>query len=339
MVAILACPAVAAAGNPALHEETLSGPVWSLMAGAWVPVPDVQVTLTCVQTRASRRSEILMECESELVLRRAGKILATQTHGIPGYSFRAAGGNNGSVGLELFRLGEAAFVRVVASEQEGDMQMRRKTTSLLFAVEGAGLRPIYEITDVDAFDPGPDSSRGSRLTLHEIAPGEERTGGIPNILVHRREDSQRSEPVTSVVIWNGRTYTTCATCKPVPAKPRVEPPPPPVIVVADPTLIDPATGKSFEPILALALAGKPIDPASLEALSVDTLVRLRNAPYARHGRPFKMAALQAFFYDPRPGPKSLLPLTVNPSFAESMLDAVDRANVQAVIAEQKRRGK
>jgi len=77
----------------------------------------------------------------------------------------------------------------------------------------------------------------------------------------------------------------------------------------------------------------------LTAFSDDTLIKLRHAPYARHGRPFKLTSLQAFFYGKRDGDRrtTLLPLVPDPAFKESMLDATDTQNVHAVVTEQNRR--
>jgi hypothetical protein len=86
------------------------------------------------------------------------------------------------------------------------------------------------------------------------------------------------------------------------------------------------------PLVRRVLEGKRLAAAELAALSDDDLQRLRNAPYARHGRPFKNAALQQYFY-------GILKLTPNPSFSESQLDRDDKLNLALVLDETRARKK
>jgi hypothetical protein len=92
-------------------------------------------------------------------------------------------------------------------------------------------------------------------------------------------------------------------------------------------------GKQFaevrvDPLVARVLAGKRLLASELVALGKDDLSKLRNAPYARHGRPFKSAELQSYFYRER---------KPDPAFKESMLDADDKFNLELVLAELKKR--
>ncbi len=84
------------------------------------------------------------------------------------------------------------------------------------------------------------------------------------------------------------------------------------------------------PLVRRALDGQRLTATELTSFSVDDLTKLRNAPYARHGRPFKNAALQQYFY-------TTLGRTAKPSFTERQLDAADRANVALVTAEMRSR--
>ena len=118
------------------------------------------------------------------------------------------------------------------------------------------------------------------------------------------------------------------------------------------------------PIFQALLAGRPLETTLEEVdappeqtidellaeLSPLTLVRLRNAPYARHGRAFKSRDLQSFFYDdPPPLMQShfsvalpdrtrsgVFPLTVDPDYADAKLTAVDHANIAVIRSIEKR---
>lgn len=92
-------------------------------------------------------------------------------------------------------------------------------------------------------------------------------------------------------------------------------------------------GKQFaavkvDPLVARVLVGKRLAARDLVALSKDDLSKLRNAPYARHGRPFKNPELQSYFYRER---------KPDPAFKESMLDADDKFNLELVLSELKKR--
>jgi eukaryotic-like serine/threonine-protein kinase len=78
------------------------------------------------------------------------------------------------------------------------------------------------------------------------------------------------------------------------------------------------------------LNGERINPAELAGLPKLRLRLLRNTVYARHGRTFDSVDLQVYFskqawYKPNPG------------FKDSMMTANDKANVETIGAEEKRR--
>lgn len=115
-------------------------------------------------------------------------------------------------------------------------------------------------------------------------------------------------------------------------------------------------------LFRVLLAGQPIDEARrhyepetsfddmLAELSPMSLFRLRNAPYARHGRPFRHEDLQSFFYDaipPYPAAHAEwtleertecggFPLPLDPAFDDAKLTAVDHANIARLRAIERR---
>ena len=105
----------------------------------------------------------------------------------------------------------------------------------------------------------------------------------------------------------------------------------------------------LRPQLRLLLAGEKLPAKDIEGLGAVHLRKLRNAVYARHGRPFQDADLDAFFYEARPRimakefPRELkrrkafklLPLSRNPDFDDSMLTRIDEANVATIRAWEK----
>lgn len=101
------------------------------------------------------------------------------------------------------------------------------------------------------------------------------------------------------------------------------------------SLSDPGTGWNdrIDEFLETIFAGKPLRSQALPLLSPVSLWKLRNAIYARHGRPFKNPDLQRFFYGDRGLPDEttpLLPRKVNPRFHERMLTAEDKANLALI---------
>lgn len=89
-------------------------------------------------------------------------------------------------------------------------------------------------------------------------------------------------------------------------------------------------GNPITPLLAQLLAGKRIETPPQGRYSLNALTKLRNAPYARHGRPFRSKDLHAFFYQARKGCK-ILPRKVNKAYKDSLLTATDRANIAALV--------
>lgn len=89
------------------------------------------------------------------------------------------------------------------------------------------------------------------------------------------------------------------------------------------------------PLLDLILRGEPLPADALKLSGGDrrwsplTLWKLRNAVFARHGRPFQHADLQAFFYGPE---RRWTQLAVVPSFSDSHLTPTDRANLAMIQA-------
>lgn len=328
-----------------LYDETVRGPVWSQTGGVWAPV-DAAVTLRCTSDEPPGEDNgNRVACWSELKVAVKGKVVAKLDRGLPNIDFEAAGGNNGRIELELLPLGKASLVKVTGIAKQGDEAMMTKGTGVLLVITGKTLRPVFTWDTLDAIDPGPDADEGAMRSYerHDVIAGGERTLGVPNLLVQRFDEPDDRSPDVTVQAWNGTEYKPCPKCKPIEAADEEPPPaprppaPPPAVAAVPPDLLD--GGQSFAPVLAAMLAGEPIDAAALANLSDDTLVKLRNAPYARHGRPFKLTSLQTFFYGPRDGARRtpLLPRATNPAFKESMLDATDRANVRAVVAEQNRR--
>jgi hypothetical protein len=110
-------------------------------------------------------------------------------------------------------------------------------------------------------------------------------------------------------------------------------------------LFDIGRMESIEPLLKKIFDGRRLEAEEIEHCSEETLFKLRNAVYARHGRPFKNPDLQTFFYGKRDvqgdsEETDLLPRKPNPAFKESDLDAADRANAALIAkAEPKRRKK
>ncbi len=97
-------------------------------------------------------------------------------------------------------------------------------------------------------------------------------------------------------------------------------------------------GPDIAPLLATIAKGERLSQDSVRGFSVIALWKLRNAPYARHGRRFKNKDLDRFFFDKRKS-KGVLPFRRNPAFKASMLTAADRANIKLVrtIERKKRR--
>jgi hypothetical protein len=99
-------------------------------------------------------------------------------------------------------------------------------------------------------------------------------------------------------------------------------------------------GPNIAPQLKRIAKGERLPKDSVSGLSVIALWKLRNAPYARHGRRFKNKDLDNFFFAKRKGKRaSVLPFRRNPAFKPKMLTAADRANIKLLgtIERKKRR--
>lgn len=86
---------------------------------------------------------------------------------------------------------------------------------------------------------------------------------------------------------------------------------------------------ALEPIIA----GKPLNTDLNYAFDAFTLWKLRNAIFARHGKTFNHADLQAFFFDKREASNHLaviLPLKPNPNFKISDLTTTDQENLKLI---------
>lgn len=103
-------------------------------------------------------------------------------------------------------------------------------------------------------------------------------------------------------------------------------------------LFDPVEMASFEPLLGKVLQGESVSTADLGSsdghprYTPVTLWRLRNAVFARHGRPFKHPDLQAFFYGDGIVPSPLLPVAIDEAYSDARLTDVDRANLSVIKA-------
>lgn len=82
-------------------------------------------------------------------------------------------------------------------------------------------------------------------------------------------------------------------------------------------------------VAAKALAGNALTEVDVQDLDDESLIILRNAPYARHGRAFVRADLHRYYYGGNP-----YSLRIDPSFIEAMLDDTDWHNVSMVAARQ-----
>lgn len=93
---------------------------------------------------------------------------------------------------------------------------------------------------------------------------------------------------------------------------------------------------SFEQPLKALLEGKPLTEEALApaasggAWSKATLRLFRNAPFARHGRPFQSADLTEFFYGPLSAERFGRTLKPDADYADSRLTEVDQANVRQI---------
>jgi hypothetical protein len=254
------------------------------------PLADVIVKLTCVAgEEPSDANHWRFRCDSTLAVERDGKRLAKLTSGTPGLDFEQVAGNSESLELSLI---DPGFIAVTDSQREGDQWSREKEWQELFVVDGKTLRSVYRYQSLDAYDPGPDGKDEERQRTEARLTAGPMEKGLPTLVLTRGED------VTKIT-WDGTK------------------------------LVDGPLLSAVEPLIARVLAGQKLKAAELKPIGKDGLAKLRNAPYARHGRPFKNPMLQSYFYNGK--------LKPNPAFRESQLDAADNANLALILAEIKSR--
>jgi hypothetical protein len=331
--AVLLCGSTAArAKKPPLFEGVKGGSIVALdKSGKWKPLPDATVRFTCATTKIpSDENEWHEACDASLRIERDDRTVAKQSADLLGVDYAKVAGNHSTLKLDLMTVGEAALVVLRLSESEGDEWNRETVTEQLLAVDGSGLREVYRYEALRAYDPGPDGKEEEQeRTTIELEVDTKLTRGVPNLIARRTAKGE--DPDETVLVWDGRGYVDCADCR----KPKSTA----LTSVLTPTLIDATTGKSIEPLLVKVLSGQRLDESDVKGISTASLGLLRNAPFARRGRPFKNPALQSFFYEPRSAASKLPALKPNPAFKETMLDAVDKANLAIVVAETRRRGK
>jgi hypothetical protein len=254
------------------------------------PVADVMVKLSCVAAEEpSEANHWRYRCDSTLTVERDGKRLAKVTSEVPGLNFAQVAGNSETLELSLI---DPGLIAVTDGERQGDEWSREKRWQALYVVDGKALRSVYCYQSLDAFDPGPDGKDDERERSEAKLSAGPVENGLPTLILTRGEE------VTKIT-WDGNKF------------------------------VDGPLLSAVEPLIARVLAGQKLKAAELKPIGKDGLAKLRNAPYARHGRPFKDATLQSYFYSAK--------LKPNPAFRESQLDAVDNANLTLILAEIKSR--
>lgn len=302
--------------SESLADGSVTGSIVAIdEAGRWRALAETRVTLSCPRSEPpSDENQWQNRCEARVVAERNGKIIARQKSDTLGIDFRAVGGNRGSLELALLDLGEVSLVLVRQTSREGDEASKESATEQLLAIAGGELREIYRHESLTATEPGPDGSGERERTTETLTVAKGSTLSTPSLVVTTQ--TLAGKPERAILIWDGKRFVDKPVVLPVPAR-----------------LIDPASGKSIEAQLAKVLGGGLLSPVDLHGLSPAALGLLRNALYARHGRPFKKPELQAFFYSPRPIDRQTLtlPRQVNPAFTEALLDATDRANLKTLL--------
>lgn len=84
--------------------------------------------------------------------------------------------------------------------------------------------------------------------------------------------------------------------------------------------------ESLEPLLETILEGRAVSEDDLDGWNAVALWQLRNAVFARHGRPFEHPALQALFYEGEG-----LNLEPDPDYDDERLTEIDRDNVRRIL--------
>lgn len=101
------------------------------------------------------------------------------------------------------------------------------------------------------------------------------------------------------------------------------------------SLFDAGPMASIEPALKVVLAGKPVTVG--DEWSVLSLWKLRNAVFARHGRPFDDPDLRRFFYGPQAAPGPGFPLKpAEGRWSDARLTAQDKKNAALLLAAEKK---
>lgn len=327
-------------------------------AGRFTAAPEVTAQLACIGPEALGRHQNL-SCQSSIVVKRGNAVIAKADRGLLGVDIDMVAGNDSSVKLLLLGAGEgASFLVLEQWEQQGDEELHQTTDRQLLVIDGATLRSVYRYRALTSWSPGPSVNRDSvppsalRSAIKVKRDGG-RTKEVTNLLEIKSSGPDDSFDSETVLIWNGKAYEPCERCKSTPLPPSAKKPPAPPPPVAPPpveapsaqsaadpmSLLDPNTKSSIEPLLGKVLRGERLTAEALKPLAPSSLTRLRNAAYARHGRPFKSADLRAFFYGARADKSatSLLPLTESAAFTDSMLDESDRANIKLLLAESRDR--
>jgi hypothetical protein len=289
--------------------------------------PNMTVKLVCRQTVSPSEREQRSACVSELSVERAGRLLARRNQDLEGIDFEPVAGNSASLSLTLLPwVGEANLI-VLSSEQfTGDEWHDLTITEQWLVWSGKTLQEVFRYPRVIEHDPGPETTERLRRSETKMSFSRRRTAGLPDLV-------GKGNTGATNATWQEKRYVSCPHCHAY-VLPDVPP-------GAPASLVDSATQKSIEPLLAKIFAGKVLVAADITPLAAESLSRLKNAPFARYGRPFKNADLQSFFYGPRgeQGAGSLLPLEQNPYFVDDTIEPADRANVELLAAEIKRRQK
>jgi hypothetical protein len=331
------------------YEGTEEGTLLAVDAeGHFKQVPGASVQLRCIGPTEPGK-HFNRSCKSSLTVTRGGKVIAKAERGLFGVDYDMVAGNDSNVSLALLPLSGGASLIILRSwECQGDEQMHEQATDQVFVLDGATLREVYQFESLSSFSPGPDEDVSQvppsvRMTRVKLKADGGQTGQVQNLVRWRQTGEETSWEESSVLTWNGKQYVACPSCKPTRATSRTAPPPTAAVplpaLAAAASLLDQSTKVSIEPLLATVLRGERLTADGLQPLSAESLSRLRNAVYARHGRPFKSAALHSFFYGERSGAPTtkLLPRILNPAFVDTMLSDDDRANVAMVQAETRRR--
>jgi hypothetical protein len=311
LLALVGAPPVFADG---LHDEAKGALLRLATDGRVSILRDATVELVCTATETpSQENHGTSKCSADLRVMARGKSVAHAAD-VTTLEWQVVAGNRAALEVDLFPVdGEAALIVVRQSIAVGDMAMDTTTDETLFALSGRDIVPVFDYRRKSEHRPGPDEGDVAHVEEKRLAPDGGRTRGVPNLLF---TDCDGCTP--TVLTFDGTRYKNCSDCKPT----RL--------------YTDGDTKKSFAPLLAKVLRGGRLGADELAPLSTATLALLRNAPYARHGRPFKKQELTTFFYESAPDP-SLPALQPDTSYTDKRLDAADRANIAAVLAVEKQR--